>query len=66
MNKAVALALLAGGILLIIFGINASESISSEISEAFTGSPSDKTVWLLVAGVIAAVIGLVTLARANK
>lgn len=66
MNKALALALLAGGVLLIIFGVSASNSFSSEISEAFTGSPTDKAIWLLVGGVIAAVVGLVGLARGAR
>ena len=58
MNKAISLAFLAVGVLLIIYGISASESFSSEISRAFTGSPTDKTIWLLVGGVAATVIGL--------
>ena len=66
MNKALSLAFLAVGILLIIYGINASESFSSEISRAFTGSPTDKTIWLLVGGVAAAVIGLIGFTRGAR
>lgn len=58
MNKAVALAVLAGGILLLILGINAYDSSSSEISRFFTGSPTDKSVWMLVGGTVGTVIGL--------
>src|SRR6476469_1520358 len=50
MNKPLSLALLAGGIVLIIFGINASSSLGSDISRAFTGSPTDKAIWMLVGG----------------
>jgi len=32
----------------------------------FTGSPTDKTVWLLVGGAVAAVIGLVGVLRGSK
>lgn len=66
MNKPIAIALLAVGVLLIIFGINASNSFTSEISKAFTGSPTDKTIWLLAAGIIAGVIGLVGLMRGPR
>jgi hypothetical protein len=66
MNKPVSIALLAGGVLLIIFGINASNSFSSDVSRVVTGSPTDKSVWMLVAGVVAAVIGLVGLLRGSK
>jgi uncharacterized membrane protein YidH (DUF202 family) len=66
MNKPISLALIAVGVLLIVFGINASNSLSSEISRAFTGSPTDKAIWLLAGGVIAAVIGLVGLSRGSR
>ena len=63
MNKGVSLAILGGGILLIIFGVSASKSFSSDISRFFTGSPTDKAIWMLIGGVVATVIGLVGLLR---
>ena len=63
MNKAVALALLAGGILFIIFGVNAAQSFSSDISRFFTGSPTDKAIWMLVGGAAASIVGVVGLWR---
>lgn len=58
MIKAISLALLAGGIALIIYGINASNSLGSDFSRFFTGSPTDRTVWLLIGGIVAAAAGL--------
>lgn len=58
MNKLVSLILLAGGIILIVYGIGASDSLSSSFSRFFTGSPTDKTMWLLIGGVVATVVGL--------
>ena len=66
MNRAVSLAILAGGILLMIYGVAASESFSSDISRFFTGSPTDKTIWMLAGGVVAIIIGLVGLLRGSK
>jgi len=66
MNKVVSLAILAGGILLIIFGVSATKSFSSDISRFFTGSPTDKAIWMLVGGAVATVIGLVGLLRWPK
>jgi hypothetical protein len=66
MNKALSLALLAGGILLIIFGVSASNSLGSDVSRFFTGSPTDKAIWMLVGGAVAAVAGLVGLMRGSK
>jgi hypothetical protein len=66
MNKAFALALLVGGVLLIGFGINASNSFGSEISRLFTGSPTDEAMWMIIGGAVAAVIGLVGLVGKSK
>lgn len=66
MNKLLSLALLAGGIALIIYGFNASESVSSDVSRFFTGNPTDKTIWLLIGGFVAAAIGAGGLMRGSK
>ena len=66
MNKAVSIALLAGGIVLIVVGVNATKSFSSDVSRFFTGSPTDKAVWMLIGGIVAAAIGLFGVARGGK
>lgn len=58
MNRMISLALLVIGIVLIIFGVMAMDSFSSDVSRFFTGAPTDKAVWMLIAGVIAALVGL--------
>jgi hypothetical protein len=63
MTKAVSLAILAGGIVLLVFGVLASTSLSSDISRFFTGSPTDKAIWMLIGGVVASVLGAVGLLR---
>lgn len=45
------------GVVLIIYGISASNSFSSDVSRAFTGSPTDRTIWLLGGGAVLAVVG---------
>lgn len=66
MNKLVSLVLLVGGIILLIYGIQASESIGSEFSRLFTGSPTDKTMWMLIGGAIATVVGAGGLITGSK
>jgi uncharacterized membrane-anchored protein len=66
MNRIISLALLVGGIVLIITGVNATNSFNSDISRFFTGSPTDKAVWTLIGGLIAAVVGLAMLWRRPK
>ena len=58
MNKIVSLAILAGGILVAIFGIEAVNSTGSDISRFFTGAPTDRAMWMLIGGVVASVVGL--------
>ena len=58
MNKIVSLALLVGGIVLLVLGITATESFGSDVSRFFTGSPTDKAIWMLIGGIAATVVGL--------
>ncbi len=58
MNKLISLAILAGGIVLVVFGVAATKSFSSDVSRFFTGSPTDKTIWMLLGGIVAVVFGL--------
>ena len=66
MNTTVSIAMLVAGILLAIFGVRATKSFSSDLSRFFTGAPTDKAIWLLIGGVVVAVIGLVGLWRGAK
>ena len=66
MNKLIFLALLAGGIVLTVIGITATNSFSSDVSRFFTGSPTDKAIWMLIGGIVAGVIGLIGVMRSPK
>ena len=66
MNKPISLALLVGGIILIVYGIAANDSKASGISRFFSGNPTDRTMWLLIGGAVAAVAGGVCLLRGAK
>lgn len=66
MNKPLSIALLVGGIILIVYGIGASNSLGSDLSRFFTGSPTDKTIWLLLGGIVATAIGATGLLRGSK
>ncbi len=63
MNKLISLGILNGGIVLVIFGIAATNSFSSDVSRFFTGSPTDKAIWMLIGGVVAIIVGLFGLLR---
>ncbi len=57
MNKSIPVALLAVGVILLVFGLNAYHSASSDVSRFFTGAPTDKALWLLIGGVVVGIIG---------
>jgi uncharacterized membrane protein HdeD (DUF308 family) len=58
MKKPLGFALLIGGVILLIFGFQASESFGSEVSKMFSGNPTDKSMWMIIGGAVAAVVGL--------
>lgn len=66
MNKAIFLLLLAGGVVLIIIGINGTNSISSELSRFFTGSLTNNSVGALIGGILASLVGLAGMLRRAK
>ena len=66
MNKIASIALLVGGVVLMVIGINATNSFSSDVSRFFTGSPTDKAVWMLIGGIVAAIAGLTMTLRGGK
>lgn len=66
MNRTVSLAFLVTGIALIVYGLMALDSIGSSFSRFFTGSPTDKTMWLLIGGAVCATVGLAGVARGSK
>ena len=66
MNRIISLSLLIGGVVLMVIGINAMNSFSSDVSRFFTGSPTNKAVWMLIGGCVATVMGLTTFVRGSK
>ena len=66
MNRIISLALLATGIVFVVLGINATNSFSSDVSRFFTGSATDKAIWMLIGGVAAVIVGLAGIFRSSK
>lgn len=66
MTNIVGLAVFAIGIVLLIFGFNASQSVGSDVSRFFTGNPTDKSMWLLIGGAAAVIVGLYVAIRGAR
>ena len=65
MMKAISLALIAGGVVLLYFGGQSFHSFANDVSRAFTGAPTNKTIWLIAGGVVATLAGLVGLTMSS-
>jgi len=63
MNNIVGLAIFALGVVLLIFGFNEAHSFSSDVSRTFTGNPTNRSMWLIVGGAAAVIVGLVLAIR---
>lgn len=56
-QRLIGYAALAIGIILLVMGIRATESFGSQVSEFFTGAPTDKAVWLIIGGAVLTIVG---------
>ncbi len=57
MSKVPSLALLIVGIILLVYGLNAANSVSSSVTQAVSGTPTNKSIWLIVLGALGIVSG---------
>ena len=57
MGKMLGLAFLILGVVLLVMGVSASESIGSDFSRFFTGKPTDKSIWLMIGGIVSLGLG---------
>lgn len=57
MIRPIGIAALALGIGLLVWGIQRANSFESNVSEFFTGSPTDQSMWLIIGGIAAIVLG---------
>lgn len=62
----IGLVMLAVGIVLLIFGYNASQSVGEQILEGVTGEYSDRTMGYIIAGVALVVAGVALVVIAGR
>lgn len=55
-------ALLVTGVVLFVIGVNASHSVADRWSNFFSGHFTDSTMWYMLAGIVAGVVGSLLLA----
>ena len=57
-SKILGIVLLVVGAILLFFAYQQSQSLGDQVSEAFTGSFTDSTIWFLILGAASAAAGL--------
>ena len=57
MQRFSGIAVVVVGIVLIVWGANASQSVSSEFSKIFTGAATNKSLYLIAGGTVALIAG---------
>ena len=58
MRAFMGLMIVMAGVFLMIYGLNASDSFYSQVSRLFSGATTDASIWLMVGGVFAVILGL--------
>ncbi|MBN3759982.1 DUF3185 family protein [Burkholderia sp. Ac-20365] len=66
MTKAISLALIVGGVVLLYFGGQSFHSFSNDVSRVFTGAPTNKTIFLIAGGIVATLAGLTGLVLSKR
>lgn len=56
-SRALGILMLVVGVVLLAFGLNATDSVSDTVSEGMTGRYTDKTMWYLIGGAALAIGG---------
>lgn len=62
-NRIIGMVLLAVGIILLVFGFQASESLGEQLHESFTGRFTESTTWYFILGAAGTVAGLALLIK---
>ena len=65
-NRIFGIVLLVVGAALLVIGMNASHSVGDQISNTFTGRFTKETMWYLIGGGAAALIGLLMVLGGGK
>lgn len=58
MKRIIGIALLVGGVIALVYGFKAKDSVESKLTETFTGSPSGNAKTLIIGGAVASVVGI--------
>ena len=58
MQRVIGVISLAIGVMLLVWGHNMAESIGSQVKQAFTGAPTDRSMYFYIGGAALALYGV--------
>ena len=61
MKTVIGIALLAGGVVMLVFGFQAKKSLNDKFIETFQGTPHERTTWMLAGGAASSAAGVALL-----
>jgi hypothetical protein len=65
-KRVIGIALLAGGIVLLVLGFQSKDSLESRWNQFINGSPNHKTTWFLVGGAACSAAGVALILLKDK
>lgn len=66
MNRVLACVFLSIGTVLVVYGLNALNSVGASFSRLFNGGAPEQALWFLLGGIAAVILGIAGLFRAPK
>lgn len=57
MYKIFAIVILIVGVVLLVYGLNSANSISSSVTKAVSGTPTDRSLGLIIGGIAGILVG---------
>ena len=66
MKKIIGIALIVGGVVLLVNGFKAKDSIESQLNQALRGSMSKNAIWLLAGGAACSIAGAALILMPGK
>ncbi len=57
-QRIIGIVLIVVGVVVLMFGLNAKDSLGDQVSEAVTGRFTDRTMWYIIGGIALIVVTL--------
>ena len=58
MGRIIGIALLAMGVVLLILGVSATDTVGEQASKTFFGHYTNQTLWFIIGGIVSGIVGL--------